>query len=256
VLTEERLIPGTSAADIEPEAFRTMMRRRGVALDEADEIPWEVDLLNREVLGEDLDGTLRATLYGLMCFGKDPQRPRPTRSCFVDLVAYAGCDRADPVLLAAEGRGRLEEQVARAEAFIRSLGRQERYAGLHREDIYVVPLPVFRECVVNAVAHRDYAIRGSRVLCEVFDDRVVVTSPGSLPNHKRPASVLAGGAPRSRNESMADHLLRCGLMEQRGSGYPRMRRAMKAFNGTEPILENDPEDGWVRVTLWRVPPPR
>ena len=69
---------------------------------------------------------------------------------------------------------------------------------MERTDEWLVPLPAFRECVVIAVAYRDYSILGSRVLVEVFYDRVVVTSPGTLPNHKRPESVLAGGTPRSR----------------------------------------------------------
>ncbi len=89
------------------------------------------------------------------------------------------------------------------------------------------------------------------MLIEVFDDRVVVTSPGALPNPKRPASVLAGGTPRSRNEAMASTLLDLGLMEQRGTGFPRMIREMRAFNGSEPQLETDREERWVRVTLWR-----
>ena len=42
--------------------------------------------------------------------------------------------------------------------------------------------------------------------------------------------------------------------EQRGSGYPRMTRAMRQFNGTAPHLEQDREERWVRVTLWRTPP--
>ncbi|MFM2246094.1 MAG: hypothetical protein RL071_2168 [Pseudomonadota bacterium] len=251
VLTEEQTVPGTGPGDIDPEAFREMMRRRGVDLEDAEPLPWETDLRNREVIAEDVDGELRATLYGLLCFGKDPQRPRATRHCAIDLVAYAGTDRGDPVLAAGEARGRLDEQVAGAERWLRSLGRQERYAGIHREDIWAVPLDAFREGVVNAVAHRDYAIRGSKVLCEVFDDRVVIMSPGSLPNHKRLEAVRAGGTPRSRNESMADHLLACRLSERRGSGYPRMRKTMLAFNGTEPTLEEDREERWLRLTLWR-----
>lgn len=123
-----------------------------------------------------------------------------------------------------------------------------------RADQWPVPLPAFRESVVNAVAHRDYAILGSRVLVEVFDDRLVVASPGAVPNHQRPKSVLAGGTPRSRNEAVASFQFDLGLMERRGSGYPRMTRAMRQFNGTVPHLEQDWKERWVRVTLWRTPP--
>lgn len=94
---------------------------------------------------------------------------------------------------------------------------------------------------------------GATELQELYN-RVVVTSPGALPKHKRPESVLAGGTPRSRNEAMANYLFDLGLMEQRGSGYPRITRAMAAFNGTAPQLENERTERWVRVTLWRIPP--
>ena len=53
---------------------------------------------------------------------------------------------------------------------------------------------------------------------------------------------------------MANVVLDLGLIEQRGSGYPRIRKAMDAFNGSEPELVNDREERWVRVTLWRVSP--
>ncbi|WP_295458237.1 ATP-binding protein [uncultured Thiodictyon sp.] len=252
IFTEERVVPGTGADDIEPTAFRDYMQRKGVDLDAEPALPLATDLFNREVLDRDFDGVLRATLFGLLCFGKDPQGYPPTRNLWVDLVAYAGTDRGADVLLAGEARGRLDEQVQRAEGWLRALGRGERYAGMERTDTWPVPLPAFRECVVNAVAHRDYSILGSKVLVEVFDDRIVVTSPGALPNHKRPESVLAGGTPRSRNEAMANFLWDLRLMEQRGSGYPRIIRAMRAFNGTLPWLEQDKDERWVRVTLWRI----
>jgi ATP-dependent DNA helicase RecG len=254
VFTEERVVPGSGLKDIEPSVFRDYMRRKGVDIEHEPRLDLEIDLFNREVLGRDFDGTLRATLFGLLCFGKSPQAFPPTQNLWTDLVAYAGNDRGDEVLLAGEARGRLDEQVARAEDWLKSLGRHERYSGMQRADLWPVPLPAFRECVVNAVAHRDYAILGSRVLVEIFDERIVVTSPGALPNHKRPESVLAGGTPRSRNESMANFLFDLGLMEQRGSGYPRITRAMRQFNGTDPQLVQDRDERWVRVTLWRVPP--
>ncbi len=251
VFTEERIVPGTSIDDIELTSFRRYWQAKGLTFDLDDEIPIETDLFNREVLDHDIDGRLRATVFGLLCFGKEPQGFPPTRNFWVDLVAYAGTDRGDDVLLSGEARGRLDEQVARAEGWLKALGRSERYQGLQREDRWILPLPAFRECVVNAVAHRDYAILGSRILVEVFDDRVVITSPGAFPNHKRRESVLAGGTPRSRNESIANVLFDLGLMEQRGSGFPRIRRAMRDFNETEPLLEDDPDERWVRVTLWR-----
>jgi predicted HTH transcriptional regulator len=89
----------------------------------------------------------------------------------------------------------------------------------------------------------------SRILVEVFKDRVDVTSPGALPNHMTPESVQAGGHPRSRNELLANFMQTLGYMEGRGRGWPRIRRSMLAHNGMEPLLSENRDGRWVRVTL-------
>ena len=254
VFTEERLIPGTTAGDIDSEVFSDYMRRRGIDVEASNHLRLEEDLLRAEILGRSGDGDLEASLYGVLCFGRAPQSHHVTRGFHVQLSAYLGNDRGGEVLSVAEGRGRVDEQVQRAEEWLKGLGRTERYRGMLREDGWVVPQRALREALVNAVAHRDYAVLGSRVMVDVFDDRVEVSSPGALPNHKTPESVVGGGPPRSRNEAIADYLLVRGLMEQRGTGFPRMRAAMRAFNGTEPRLETNKDERWVRVTLLRSPP--
>ena len=108
-----------------------------------------------------------------------------------------------------------------------------------------------REALVNAVVHRDYSITGSSVILDVFKDRVVVTSPGALPNHMTVENVQAGGIPRARNQVMAHAMLEVGLMEKRGRGWMTMRSAMMEFNGTEPELVNDLANKFVRVTFFR-----
>jgi predicted HTH transcriptional regulator len=70
----------------------------------------------------------------------------------------------------------------------------------------------------------------------------------------RPESVRAGGHPRSRNELVANFLQTRRLMEQRGRGWPIMRRAMMDHNGTEPELLEDRSSPFVRVTLAIRPP--
>ena len=148
-----------------------------------------------------------------------------------------------------EAKGRLDEQVASALGWVREFGRRERYVGIVREDIPLLPAAAIREAVVNAVAHRDYAIVGSKIQLEVFSDRVEVTSPGALPNHLSVDALRQGGRIRSRNEQMASFLLARGFMERRGRGYPLMRKAMREFNGTEPELREDREARFFTVTF-------
>ncbi len=248
VLTEERYIEAGRVDDIDLHSFRQFLRRLGIQTDEQPQPPIEQDLLNRGLLVR-INGDLFPSLYGVMAFGKDPQRYPQTDNFWIECVAYQGTDRSDEVILVSEAKGRLDEQIDRAVAWVRGLGRFESYEGLDRKDTHFVPLQALREAVANAVAHRDYAITGSKTSIEFYTDRLEVTSPGTLPNHMTPESVLAGGHPRSRNELMANFLLALGKMEQRGRGWPIMRRLMREFNGTEPLLVQDTDSRFVRVTF-------
>ena len=246
--TEQQIIPSAVVDDIDFDAVRAFLKAQGLDTDAAPQPTRDDDLRNASV-AEDLDGVLRPTLYGLMVFGRDPQRFPHTLNLFVQCAAYGGTDQAAEVLSAGEGRGRIEDQVQRAMGWFRSLGRREIYEGLRRRDVPPMPESALREALVNAVIHRDYAITGSQIMLEAFDDRIVVTSPGALPNHMTVEQARRGGTPRSRNEMMANAMVVRGLMERRGRGWLTMRHAMTRFNGTEPELVNDERNRLVRVTF-------
>ena len=248
ILTEEQTIPAASVADLDLQAFRSHLARQGLEIVEEPQPAVEDDLRNRGLLAE-FDGSLRPTLFGLLAFGKQPQSLPQTGNCWIDCAAYGGTDQAADVILVGEAKGRLDEQVQRALGWARGLGRFERYDAPQRQDAPLLPLAAIREALVNAVVHRDYAITGSKVLFEVFYDRVAVTSPGRLPNHMSAAAVRAGGRTRSRNELMANYMLDRQFMEKRGRGWMVMRKAMAAFNGTAPELLYDEESRFVTVTF-------
>ena len=248
ILTEEQTILAAAPEDIDLGAFRRHLAQQGLDVVHEPQPAVADDLRNRGVLGE-FDGRLHPTLYGLLAFGKQPQTFPHTGSFWVDCVAYGGTDQAAEVILAGEAKGRLDEQVDRALGWARSLGRFEQYEGAKRKDTPLVPRTSTREALVNAVVHRDYAIIGSKVLFEVFYDRVQVTSPGTLPNHLSVEAVRAGGRTRSRNEQLANFMLERGFMERRGRGWLVMQNAMREFNGTEPELAQDEQSRFVTVTL-------
>jgi len=248
VLTEQQTISSATSDDIDLNAFRAFMKSQGKQMDGDPQPDIENDLRNASVC-DWLDKALRPTLYGLMVFGRDPQGHRHTTSLFIQCVAYAGADQSAEVMSSGEGKGRIDEQVIRSAGWVRSLGRKELYEGLYRVDRPPVPDSALREALVNAVIHRDYALTGSQILLEVFNDRIDVTSPGALPNHMTVEQARSGGAPRSRNEMMANAMVVHRLMERRGRGWLLMRHAMRSFNGTEPRLVNDKENRCVRVSF-------
>lgn len=253
IVTEERGIEAAGIESIDVQSFQAYLKRLGLDLTSDPQPDLQSDFLNRGAVAK-IGEELRATLYGVLAFGKTPQSYPQTANFWIECVAYGGSDRADEVLQVAEGKGRIDEQVRRAVGWLRGLGRAERYGALVRSDRSLLPDKAVREVLVNAVVHRDYAITGSKVLLEVYNGRVVVTSPGTLPNTITPESVRAGGHPRSRNELLANYMVAMGMMEQRGRGWPVISRAMREHNGTEPDLQEDRAARFVRVTLSLVPP--
>lgn len=250
VMTEEQVVPAAEEHGIDLRAFTAHLRAMGLESDEGPQPSMTDDLRNRGVIAE-FDGQLRPTLYGLLAFGKHPQQYPQTGNFVVRCTAYLGDHHGSEVLSTSESRGRLDEQVLRSLEWVRSFGWGERYEGVIRKDIPLVPQRALREALVNAVVHRDYSIVGSAVMLDLLRDRVLVTSPGSLPNHMSTASVRAGGRPRSRNELMVNAMVAARLMERRGRGWLIMKQEMMRHQRPEPEIEHDREGRTVQVTLWR-----
>ena len=245
---EERTIQTAAPEHLDHQVFRTYLQKLRLDIEDEPQ-PTDTDNLRNRGIVAELGDTLHPTLYGLLAFGRAPQRYPQTRNFRVECAAYKGDDRASELLHVAEATGRLDEQVRRAVGWFLGLGRFEPYRRLTRDDQHLLPKSAIREALVNAVVHRGYAITGSKVLLEVFAKHVDVTSPGGLPNYMSVESVRAGGHPRSRNESMANYMQVMGFMERRGRGWPVMRRAMREFNGTEPDIVQDDRAQHVRVTF-------
>ncbi|MGI6032499.1 MAG: ATP-binding protein [Coriobacteriales bacterium] len=87
-----------------------------------------------------------------------------------------------------------------------------------------IPLSAFREAIANALAHRTWDVPAS-ITVAMHHDRVVVTSPGSLPPGVQEKSYLAGGLSIPRNPILANVLFRLGYIELFGSGIPQIKNA-------------------------------
>lgn len=130
--------------------------------------------------------------------------------------------------------GPLWRMVDEAMHFIkRNIRLSGEVEGIHRTDRYQYPLPVLREALLNAVAHRDYAIREADIRLAVFDDCIEITSPGLLPAGIS-IEQLGTGASEVRNRMIARILKDMGLIEEWGRGTRVMKQEMRARGLPEP----------------------
>ena len=252
VLTEEQTIPPANPSDIDLQVFRTYLARQGFEVVQGPQPAVEDDLRNRGIFGRFRRIAASDPLRPARVRQPTPKRP-PNRQLLDRVHRLRGNDQGAEGILVIEAKGRLDEQVDRALGWARGLGRFENHDDVRRKDTPLPPLAAVREAIVNAVVHRDYAITGSKVLFEVFYDRVEITSPGALPNHMTVAAVRTGGRTRSRNEQIANYMLNRQYMEKPGRGWLVRRNAMAESNGTEPEIEHDEDSRFVTVRF-RLPP--
>jgi ATP-dependent DNA helicase RecG len=190
------------------------------------------------------DGAVwRPTISGYLLFGRAPQRAFP--SAEILLARYAGKQMSDEFLREIV-QGPLPEQIRRVETWLTSNMRKgSRIDALERQDRTEYPMSAVREAIVNAVAHRDYAIRGDEIRVLLFSDRIEVYSPGRLPGHVTVDNIVDERF--SRNEVIAQVLADLGFIERLGYGIDRMIRLMREWGLSTPRFA-ETENGF-RVTL-------
>lgn len=100
-----------------------------------------------------------------------------------------------------------------------------RIRGMEPEPQPELPAEALREALVNALAHRDYTVRGP-VRIFVFDDRVEFHSPGRAPNTVDEEAMRAG-AHVVRNPHIYSRFADAGLVTGVGTGIPRIVRLVR-----------------------------
>ncbi len=184
-----------------------------------------LDLLHRRNCVLRDGSAWRPTTSGYLLFAREPQRGFP--SAEILLARYAGKQMSDEFLREVV-RGPLAEQLRRAEAWVvANMRKGSRIDALQRAYRAEYPIPAVREAIVNAVAHRDYAIRGDEIRVLMFSDRIEVYSPGRLAGHVTVDNIADERF--SRNEVIAQVLADMGFIERLGYGVDRMIRLMREW---------------------------
>ena len=92
--------------------------------------------------------------------------------------------------------------------------------------------------MVNHFIHRDYTVMGSEVHLDIYDDRLIVTSPGGMYNGMLIQDLdIADVSSERRNPILANVMAQLDYMEKRGSGLTRICNETKALEGYKDELK-------------------
>jgi len=201
------------------------------------------DVLSRESVLRNLscagiahNGCLSYTNAGLLFF-RDNRKNLYFDFTHVICALYKGIDKVD-IIDAKNLDGGIMENIDNAMVFLkRNLRVRYEIKTVQRKNILELPEDALREAVINSVCHRDYFEKGARAMVEIFDDRVEITNPGSVP--KGITKDNFGNTSVTRNPVIASLLHRAHYIERMGTGIMRMNRAMETSGLEKPVFQTD-----------------
>lgn len=107
------------------------------------------------------------------------------------------------------------------------------------------------EALLNALAHRDYSMEGSRIEIKIYEDKLEIISPGGLlPSIKIEDIINAKGVHgphESRNSYLSRALVQLGWMRELGEGIIRIFSLVKKMDLTPPEFSSS--NSTFKVTL-------
>ncbi|GHV82026.1 ATPase AAA [Spirochaetia bacterium] len=253
---DEQIVPNTRLEDLNPKLWQ----RFKTVISSKDDLEF---LKKMKLVSEDEDGTIHPTVSGILMASDSPEDF--ISNAFIQAVLYRGTERNSLHQLDAKDiTGPLDIQIQEACKFVERNTRVYATKAPNRIETPQFSMNAVFEAVVNAAAHRDYSIYGSKIRLHVFSDRLEIFSPGSIPNTMTIDSLSERQS--ARNELLSSLLARCHMnvdapgshreyiMDKRGEGVPIIIIESEKLSGVKPeyLLLDDAE---LKLTIFAAKPP-
>lgn len=235
---DEQPVPGTSVADLNEKLWKKF------SLNSQDDT--SVILEKLKLITKDETGYERLTVAGVLLCTDNPDQFIP--NAIIEAVAYRGLQRDSNYQIDAKTiTGPIDSQVRDALKFVKSNMKVKAVKDPGRKDTPQFSTRAVFEAIVNAVAHRDYSLYGSKIRLFMFDDRIELYSPGTIPNSMTIESLPLRQS--TRNELITGMISRCKvdsdlidtgrqfMMDKRGEGVPIIFTESKDLSGKKPLYQ-------------------
>lgn len=195
---DEMEVFDTSIDDVNQEKFLEYFRLEFKRTIDEKGLSFEQALKAKKVLRSD-----RLTLAGLLFFGKDPQLFKPAFT--IKAVSFFGNSintnqyRSKPE----DFKGTLPELFRNGMEFFNSnLHHVQKGSSFNIKGVLEISHIALEELLINSLIHRDY-LKNSPVRLLIFDDRIEIISPGTLPNSLTVEEIKFGNPVIRNNQIVA-----------------------------------------------------
>lgn len=236
-------LPKLSVSDLKFDAialFKQKAVSRGRLSEEDANVSNDILMDNLHLIDE--DGYL--TRAAMLAFHHDPERW--VTGAYIKIGFFGSSD--SDLQYQDEIHGPLIEQIDRTIDLVYTKYMKARitYEGIQRVEVFMFPRDAFREILLNAVAHKDYA-SCNPIQISVYEDHIYIWNDGEMPaNLRTTKSLFAKHSSKPFNPKLAHVFFISGMIEAWGRGFDRIRTACDSLYFT-PMPEYDISDEGIMV---------
>lgn len=210
------------------------------------------EILALRHLGKISRGKFTPNLACALLFAKDPASIIP--GCRIRFLRFNGTQEKtgeDYNVIKSEWiEGPVPELIVQAAEVIASQVRE--FSALGRDNKFYTapeyPADAWYEAVVNACVHRSYSLKNMNIFIKMFDDRLVVESPGGFPPMVTPDNIYDMHQPR--NPHLMDAMFYLKFVQCAHEGTRRIRDSMRKMKLPAPeFAQREVANALVQVTL-------
>lgn len=227
---EDKMVPDATIDDIDMELVKDYIEKIGYQKSVMEYLTQNKGFVKTK------NGEMQVSSAAILLFGKNPQMYFPRAR--VRFVKYDGVEEKFGtemnVIKDVIFEGTILKIIRDSIAYLETQIQEKTFLGSDGTFVTEEEYPKFvrQELIVNAVTHRAYNITGTDIQIKMFNDHIVVESPGKLPGLVRTHNIR--NTHFSRNPKIAEFLKAYKYVKEFGEGVNRMCNELEAAGLNQP----------------------
>ena len=208
------------------------------------------DLQHEKFIKKNDAGTWDITNMGALMIAKDLKKFESLHRRTVRVIWYKENSRLEAIREKEFCAGYAFSHEEIVQYIMTIIPQEEVIVETTRKSVVSFPEIAIRELLANAMIHQDLQQRGTNPMVEVFKNRIEFSNAGApLVAIER----IVDSVPVSRNENIAGFMHKCGICEERGSGYDKIVEATGKNELLAPRIENQNNQFTKAILFAKVP---
>ena len=204
------------------------------------------DLQNEKFIMRNDAGNWNITNFGALMIAKNLKKFEHLARKSVRVIWYKNSTRLETVREREFSGGYANSHEEIVQYIMTIIPQEEVIIKAIRKSVVSFPEIAIRELLANSMIHQSLEQRGTNPMVEVFSDRIEFSNAGApLVAIDR----IVDTVPISRNENIAGFMHRCGICEERGSGYDKIVASTSKNGMLAPRIENQ-NNQFTKVVLF------